>query len=446
MKSLLKFGFLVLLAVMSACEKLEEVITIETPDWTEATHGNTVMPDYSVVFPQDKVLRLDIEIDADDWTTLQNDLKSMPKGGPGTVLDGSYDPVWIPCQVYFNGIQWYYSGIRVKGNSSLRTTVEQGIKKYSFKLDFDQFEDIYPDINNQRFYGFKQLNLNNNFDDKSLMREKVAGDLFRDFGIPVARSAFYELYIDYGNGPVYFGLYAVVEEVDDTAIASQFTDATGNLYKPEGQGATFAQGSYDTGDLNIKNDAVDPDYSDVKELYDALHSGDRKTQPEVWRTGMEKVLDMDMFLKWLAANTVMQNWDTYGRMNHNYYLYHDPVADRFTWIPWDNNEALQDGKQGGAISINLSGVTVQWPLISFIASDEVYFAKYKQYAKDFANTVFEPARMTAKYEGFSSLIRDAASREVSGYTFLKNGISDFESAVLQLKQHVTNRFTLVQKL
>lgn len=58
----------------------------------------------------------------------------------------------------------------------------------------------------------------------------------------------------------------------------------------------------------------------------------------------------------------MQNWDTYGRMTHNYYLYNNPESGKLEWIPWDNNEALQDGKMGGALSLSLSEVGVNWPL------------------------------------------------------------------------------------
>ena len=70
---------------------------------------------------------------------------------------------------------------------------------------------------------------------------------------------------------------------------------------------------------------------------------------EAWRTSLEQVFNTDQFLKWLAVNTTIQNWDTYGRMTHNYYLYNNPQNNQLTWIPWDNNEALQTGKQGGAI-------------------------------------------------------------------------------------------------
>jgi spore coat protein CotH len=113
----------------------------------------------------------------------------------------------------------------------------------SFKLDFDEFEDEYPEINNQRFYGFKQLNLKNNYNDESEMREVVANELFRDFGLVGAHSSFYAVYLNVdGSGDesndIYYGLYTLVEEVDDTVIETQYYDNDdGNLYKPEDDAA-----------------------------------------------------------------------------------------------------------------------------------------------------------------------------------------------------------------
>ncbi len=238
----------------------------------------------------------------------------------------------------------------------------------------------------------------------------------------------------------------MVEEVDDTAIRDLFADPSGNLYKPEGTGASFASGSWSTADLYPKTNTEAPDYSDARALYDALHSTMRTSDPAAWRTLMESAIDMEQYLKWLAANAVMQNWDTYGRMTHNYYLYNDPAKSKFIWIPWDNNEALQDGKQGGAINMNLSSITSKWPLINFIAGDEQFYARYKVFAKEFASNVLEPAKMTATYEYWASLIREPASREISGYTFLTSGISGFDAALVTLKQHAAKRLAIAEKL
>ncbi len=383
--------------LLAGCDKYITQIDIETPDWTEQTHSSIATPDYSVVFPQNKILRFDIEIAADDWAEVEDDLAGMPRSRPGEAIS-DFEPIWVACGFKFEGKEWYKAGIRVKGNSSLQSTYSSGIKKFSFKLDFNQFAEIYPAIADQRFYGFKQLNLNNNFEDYSLMREKIAGDLFREFGIPSAKSTFCEVFINTGSGSQFYGLYTLVEEVDNTLITTQFDNGTGNLYKPDGTAASFEFGKYSTADLYKKTNDEQADWSDIKALYDALHSNLRTADPAAWRAQLETKMNIDLYIKWLAANTVMQNWDTYGKMTHNFYLYNNPATLKFVWIPWDNNEALQSGKMGGAIDLSLNGVGTQWPFINFIAADQTYFALYKSYAKEFSQTVFSASKMQATYD------------------------------------------------
>ena len=176
------------------------------------------------------------------------------------------------------GDTWDYVGIRFKGNSSLMTAWSSGNLKLPFKLDFDQFEDDYPEINDQRFYGFKQLTLASNFNDNSYLREKVTADIFREFGVPSAQTAFYEVYVDTGDGPVYFGLYTMVEAVEDTVISQQFASDEGNLYKPEGSGATFAEGSYNEASFDKETNQDEDDYSDIEALFAILHGESRLTR------------------------------------------------------------------------------------------------------------------------------------------------------------------------
>jgi spore coat protein H len=419
------------LLILPGCKK--ELLTgLETPDWTDKTHGNSADPDYSIVFPDDEVLRFDITIDQADWTRMQIDLNTNIK-----TVASDWTPVWVPCSFKFDGIEWYKVGIRYKGNSSLKECVRRGIKKYSLKLDFDEFEDDFPAIENQRFYGFKQLNLANGFDDMSLMREKTASDLFRSFGIPSARTVFCEVWIDTGNGSKYFGLYTLVEEVDDTVIETQFEEG-GNLYKPEGPPATFAGGTFNILKYDKKTNLEDNDYTDVRTLYDVINSSLRTTDHQSWKASLENIFAVQHFIKWLAANTVIQNWDTYGKMSHNYYLYNDPSAGKLTWIPWDNNESLCPGKEGGALSLPLSEVTEGWPLIRFLIDDDSYNNIYRGYTASFINGPFSVSFFDQIIDNQTLLIRKSAKAEVTGYTFLPSP-SVFDQAVTDLKQHVRNR-------
>jgi spore coat protein H len=413
-------------------------VNLPIPDWTEETHGKTVAPNYDIVFKEGVVNRFDIKISSDDWTDMQADLNANVRAGnPAPPINSSWEPMYVPCSYFFNDREWYKVGIRYKGNSSLRVCVANNLKKYSFRISFDHFEDEWTPIKNQRFYGFKGFSLTNGFSDPSMMREKTTTDLFREFGIEAPHAVFCELWVDYGLGPKYFGLYTIEEEVDDTVIKTQFSDG-GNLYKPEGMAATFANGTYNITQFYKQTNPDQADYSDVRSLYDIINGESRIINYNSWKSALEGVLDVPHFLKWLAANTVIQNWDTYGKSSHNYYLYNVPGSGRLTWIPWDNNEALSPGKQGGALSLSLDEVTEGWPLIRYLMDDTGYREMYRTYVSEFVQAPFSVASFQARIDNQASLIRQYVENEVAGYTF-QTSPAQFEQGVLDLKQHVLNR-------
>lgn len=145
-------------------------------------------------------------------------------------------------------------------------------------------------------------------------------------------------------------------------------------------------------------------------------------------------------MKWLAVNSTMLSWDTYGRMAHNYYLYNSP-GKGLTWIPWDNNESLMN-RGNTTLTISLSGVENNWPLIRYLMDDLVYQAQYKVYVKEFKDGVFTSAKMNELFDKYHNLIApyvigpDAV--EQGKYTYLTNQ-SQFTIALAELKQHVVNQ-------
>lgn len=425
-------------------------------DWTETTHSKSADPNFDEVFDNSSVKRLDIVISDIRWNSMLSNMTSMygspgavggggPGGGPGGgISNASEDPIFVPADVYYKDKKWYRVGVRFKGNSSLKSSWQQGILKLSFKLDFDEFEDDYPQIDDQRFYGFKKLSLKNNYDDESFLREKVASEVFANAGLASSHTAFYTLYVDYGDGPQYFGLYTMVEEVGDTVIETQFESDKGNLYKPEEMGASFVNGTFSQSDFEKKTNEDEADWSDIQSLFTALHDNSRTSDPAAWRVGLEAVFDTDVFMKYLAVNTVIQNWDTYGRMTHNYFLYNNPDNGKLTWIPWDNNEALQEGKQGGALALNFSDLqSGSWPLIEYLYDDEIYQAKYISFVEETIAGPFEVNSIQSIYDSYAALIEPYATSEVAGYTFLESA-NDFPSAISILKQHVSSRTTAVE--
>ncbi len=420
-------------------------------DWTEATHSKSADPDFDEVFNNQVVNRLDLVIDAGLWEAMLEDMTGLygtfgssgsSPGGPGNFSDE--DPIFVTADLFYKGRQWYKVGVRFKGNSSLASSWQQGILKLSLKLDFDEYEDDYPQIDNQRFYGFKKLSLKNNFDDQSFLREKVAADVFADAGLEVSHTAFYTLFIDSGEGPVYFGLYTLVEEVDDTVIETQFASDEGNLYKPENYGASFEAGSFNEAGFEKKSNEDEADWSDIQALFEVLHDDYRITDPSSWRNQLETIFDTETFLHYLAVNTVIQNWDSYGIMAQNYYLYNNPENGKLTWIPWDHNEALQDGKMGGSLNIDFSNLDANaWPLIGYLYADEKYKRQYDAFVKNTVEEVFNPERMVPIYSQYAEMIEPYATAETSGYSFLQSE-EDFHQAITLLKQQVENRRSVAE--
>lgn len=360
----------------------------------------------------------------------------------GEAVELSENPIWVPCTLTFNGITWNYVGVRLKGNSSLMDAWTAGIYKMPFRFDFDEFEDTYPEIDNQRFYGFKKLTLSSGYKDNSLIREKVVADIFRGLGVPAPRTAFYRLFIDCGDGEGarYFGLYTMVEVPADPMLEAQFSTSDGNLYKPDGTTASFGAGSLSEEDFDKETNKGDADYSDVNALYIAIN--DTISDDETWKSTLESIFDVDGFLNWLAVNTVIQNWDTYGKMSHNYYLYNDDGV--LKWIPWDNNEALKDKDLASQPPLSLEmdeGSLDSWPMISRVLEQTEYKNIYQQYCETTVTDYFNTENMQALYDDAHNLIYNYVvgdDGEQEGYTLL-NSSQDFINSLDYLNTHVENR-------
>lgn len=448
---------------LSACRKTTDKAAVDpvvyNPDWTEASHGN-VSPNYDVVFPQDAVNKIEIVIGSANWTAIRNNMKTLygtdfgvnaggPPGGPGGGFS-STEPDYVEATLTFNGKTWKNVGFRLKGNSSLTSAWRSGIYKLPFRLNMDKYEDTYTGITNQHFYGFEELSFSPGFKDQSLIREKTAADIFRMAGIPAPRTAFYRVYVDIGAGMKYWGVYCNVEVPDDNMIKDQFGEESGNIYKPESQFGSFVMSQFEK-----KNHETEADYSDVQQFVSRLSATTRTSDPAKWRSDLEAVFNMDHFTKYLAVNNAIVNWDTYGVMAHNYYLYNH-TSKHLVWIPWDNNEALSKspgitGTSGGtgpgsnAVSLSMNEVTSAWPLIRYTADDAVYMQQYKNHLKTFNTTVFTQAAMDALIDKHYALVTPYAvgtEGEQSGYTYL-NSSGSFTAEKQNLKTHISNRRALI---
>ena len=344
-----------------------------------------------------------------------------PPAGPGAgrpLSMTSRDPIYVPVTVQHDGRTWTHGGMRYKGNSSLMFAGIGGSGKIPFRLDFDRYEDEFPGIRNQRFYGFEKLTFSSNFGDDSQIRELFVTEALRDRGVPAPRAAFYRVVVDTGSGPEYWGLYTMIEDPADGAMFdAQFGGRGGNLYKPDGPGANWTQFARDGFPKKTNERAAD--FSDVEAAIAALHAAPGPGSA-AWRAALETRFDADLFLRWLAVNTALQNWDAYGTFAHNYYLYGDPgQKGRLRWIPWDHNFALGAGPfglGGGGVAPGGGGDDIlhtqkgsQWPLISRLLADEVYSARYREQLARAIEGLLAPDASAARLRQLHGLVASSVA-------------------------------------
>ncbi len=495
----LAFSLLAGLGLFAGCsgdsdgssETTADASATDDSGFSTASHTKDGKPDYDQVFPENAVRRLDVTISAENWTTMQNDMVSMlgafgsggqggggggggeagppgmggggfeggppgfEGGQPGAPPDGGFpgpdggaggpgaggagavsllprDPVYVESTVRFDGRRWDHVAVRYKGNSSIVSAWSRGVGKLPLRFNFTKLKDLYPAVADQRFWGFKDLALSNINSDDSMIREKLANDFLRQAELPVGRSAFYRVYVDHGEGSQYFGLYTADEIPEDQFLDNAFGSRDGNLYKPESMLLTFDESQFEK-----KTNETEADFSDVRALVTALNAS--RTDAAAWRSGLDATLDTSLFLKWLAANTLMGNWDVYGAMSHNYYLYASPSASkRLTWIAWDHSLAFATNNQSA--SLDLANVGSSWPLIRYTMDDTTYRAVYFAALEKVA-ALFTREKLEAKIRAAHDLVAPyvvGTDGEKTGYTFLGNAQA-FETSVDTLLGYVDQR-------
>ena len=76
------------------------------------------------------------------------------------------------------------------------------------------------------------------------------------------------------------------------------------------------------------------DYSDIVNLCYVVDGVEYETGDDLI-LALEKVLNVDTFLRYMAVVITLANWDIYPYTGNNYQLFNNPSTGRFEWIPWD---------------------------------------------------------------------------------------------------------------
>lgn len=254
-----------------------------------------------------------------------------PNHRPGSF---GFEFEYVKADVEFDGQSYKDVGLRFKGNGTYM--MSSGSHKRPMKIDFNRFVD------DQTFFGMQQLNLHNNVMDPTHLRTVVSYPVFQKAGVPSPQTAYAEvrLTID-GEAETdneLIGLYTIVEEVDKAFLRRHFPSDDGMLLKPEGTQGLEYKGE-DWADYAWFEPKSKPSKEQQKRLIEITRLIE-KADDQKFRDEIGQMLCVDQFARFLAANVLLSNMDSFLTNVHNYYVYLPPETNRFEFLPWDMDLSL----------------------------------------------------------------------------------------------------------
>jgi len=335
------------------------------------------------------------------------------------------------------------------GNRTLRAP------KRSWKVSLE------PGEGGERLAGMARVNLKSMYNDPSQMREALAWHLFGRAAVPSPRHTYAKLAFD----TRYFGLFAVIEQVDKRFLKDHFgANHRGNLYKaycgdvgcatlehrtgPDGDDSGrqyFTPGSDDL-TYRLKTNQDDPGagtYDDLARFIAVINGvglpgGAGRFETDAFRESVDAIMNAHAFLRWASVNLLLGSWDNYYKTPSNYYLYNSGQPGEagdfmqspyFTFIPWDYDNCLgidYFGTQwqytdildwaGNTRGRRRSHGASRIPLVQNLLRNHDYRQYYLDYLEHLIDTEFNPDTISAVIgagsgNGLWARIRQAAYLE-----------------------------------
>lgn len=307
------------------------------------------------------------------------------------------------CELTIDGEVYKNVGIRGKGNTSLSNVASMDSDRYSFKVEFDQYDDT------KSYYGLDKLSLNNIIQDNTYMKDYLVYQMMNEFGVDAPLCSYAYITV---NGEDW-GLYLAVEGVEDSFLQRNYGNDYGELYKPDsmsfgggrgnGKEFSFGDSTGGMGSSDVKLQYIDEDEDSYSNIFDNaktdITNADKERLIESLRIlssdeNIETVVDIEEVIRYFVVHNFVCNGDSYtGSMIHNYYLYEED--GKLSMIPWDYNLAFgtfQGGNASEEVNAPIdspvsSGSMEDRPMVNWIFSNEEYTNLYHKYFSEFLDSV-----------------------------------------------------------
>jgi len=335
----------------------------------------------------------------------------------------------ISAALSYNGVALAANvGVRFKGDTSYN---QNRTEKKSFNISID-YENA-----DQSLEGYKNLNLNCAYADDAFLREIVYEAVNQSY-IPALANSYVDLYI---NG-VYWGVYINSQQEDDAFIKEWFLTNNGTRWRAKSEssgngGGGFGSGKSGLNDLGTSSSSYEPYYtlkdankddpwSDLVTVCTTL--GATSTSAN---TAIEKVLDVDRALWFLACENVFDDEDSYiYKGGVDYYIYWDVETGRITPLEYDGNETMRANYTAWSPYYNAPNAT--YPLLAKLLAVPRFRQRYLAHMRTILAERFNPTFMNALIDEYAGMIDSyiqADPKKMMTYSAWQTAVTAMKAAV-----------------
>jgi spore coat protein H len=167
-----------------------------------------------------------------------------------------------------------------------------------------------------------------------------------------------------------------------------------------------------------KSDACPADQIHVQRLISALNSDivDRA----LWRERLGQAIELPALIRFFAANQANGNWDTYGQLAHNYYLYGKSSGGALHFVPWDFDLSLTASY---GTDFSLDGFSGEWPLLQAVARDAELYSAYHVALEEITLREYDGGLLLQRLAELSAQLRPLVAAEGGDVAFFDDEVA-----------------------
>lgn len=278
--------------------------------------------------------------------------------------------------------------------------------------------------------GEREIHLNAEFADPSLIRNKLSFDFFKKIGT-LAPDANY-VFLKINGAPA--GIYLRLESVDDQFLKKRDLPI-GSIHYAINDDANFSLLSPITKDAKTsledgyeRKHGTEADDEHLRSLIYTINM----TPKDRFREEIARHVAIEPYLKWLIGVVCTQNFDAFIQ---NYALYRNPETSQFQLIPWDYDATWGRDVHGKHMPHDYIPITGYNTLTARLLDVPEYRTLYRDLLTNVLETTFTREALEPHLSELFQTIRPAIVQD----PYKKNRLEEFNAEFDLILRYINDR-------